>query len=208
MSKKYYYQPPEVEPELNLATRYPYKILKFFKHASTEQKILISGGLITVLIVVGSVWLLTAQGAKEQEKLGRPLMGDEVKIQTTQHIQPGASHEPYNSNPPTGGWMYDGTAGAGIHDKEVADELLVHSLEHGAAIVNYKADLAPADVEKLKSVFNSASGKKIMVPRKNLDVPVALTSWGRLLKLQTIDEAKIKEFIDTNNNRAPENAPI
>lgn len=175
---------------------------------STDTKVIGGIGLLTLVILIGGVWLLSAQGAKEQKKINKPLMGEEVKIQTTQHIQPGASHEPYNSNPPTGGWMYDGTAGPGIHDNEVADELLVHSLEHGAAIINYKADLPSVDVEKLKSTFNRASGKKIMVPRNNLDVPVALTSWGRLLKLQTIDEAKIKEFIETNNDRAPENAPI
>ena len=47
-----------------------------------------------------------------------------------------------------------------------------------------------------------------MLARKDLDVPVALTSWGYLLKLDTVDEATIKEFIETNNDRAPEKAPI
>ena len=47
-----------------------------------------------------------------------------------------------------------------------------------------------------------------MLARKDLGVPVALTSWGYLLKLQTIDESVIKEFIETNNDRAPEKAPI
>lgn len=175
---------------------------------STEQKIIGGGVLVTLIILVGGVWFASIQGAKEQAKLNKPLMGEEFKIQTTQHIQPGASHEPYNSNPPTGGWMYDGVAGAGIHDKEVADELAVHSLEHGAAIVWYKKDLPADQLEKIRNAFNNASGKKIMLPRANLDTPVALTSWGRLLKLQGPDEAKIKEFIETNNDRAPEKAPI
>ena len=47
-----------------------------------------------------------------------------------------------------------------------------------------------------------------MLARKDLDVPVALASWGYLFKLQTIDEATIKEFMETNNDRAPEKAPI
>jgi len=66
----------------------------------------------------------------------------------------------------------------------------------------------PSEIEKIKVAFNNASGKKIMLPRENLDVPVALTSWGYLLKLETVDEAKITEFIVTNNDRAPEKAPI
>lgn len=47
-----------------------------------------------------------------------------------------------------------------------------------------------------------------MTPRKNLDFPVALTSWGRILKLQTIDEKTIKAFFERNINRGPEDAPI
>ena len=62
--------------------------------------------------------------------------------------------------------------------------------------------------DKIAEAFNNSSGKKIMLARKDLDVPVALTSWGYLLKLQTIDETKIKEFIETNNDRGPEQAPI
>ena len=81
-------------------------------------------------------------------------------------------------------------------------------MEHGAVVVWYREDLAQSDVDKIKETFNNASGKKMMLARKDLDVPVALTSWGYLLKLQTIDEAKIKEFIETNNDRAPEKAPV
>ena len=81
-------------------------------------------------------------------------------------------------------------------------------MEHGAAVVWYREGLEQAETDKIKRAFNSASGKKIMLARKDLDVPVALTSWGYLLKLQTVDEAKIKEFIETNNDRAPEKAPV
>jgi len=68
--------------------------------------------------------------------------------------------------------------------------------------------LDQSDMEKIKEAFGSADGKKIMLPRKDLDVPVALTSWGYLLKLKTVDAATIKEFIETNNDRAPEKAPV
>ena len=76
----------------------------------------------------------------------------------------------------------------------VADELVLHSMEHGAAVVWYRKGLEQEEIDKITEAFNNSSGKKIMLARKDLDVPVALTSWGYLLKLQTIDEAKIKEF--------------
>lgn len=176
---------------------------------TTEHKVIGGIGLLTLVILVGGVWLLSAQSSKEQAKLNTPLMGEEIPSLGAPHVPRGQTHPAYNSNPPTSGWHWgDGTAGPGIKDQPVPDELVLHSMEHGAAVVWYKDDLPASDVEKIKAAFNDASGKKIMLPRKNLDVPVALTSWNYLLKLKTIDKAKIKEFIETNNDRAPEKAPI
>lgn len=136
-------------------------------------------------------------------------MGEKMADLGQEHVSRNESHPAYNSNPPTSGWHWaDGVAGAGIKSEAVPDELMLHSMEHGAAVVWYREDMAPAELETVKAAFVSASGKKIMLPRKDLDVPVALTSWGYLLKLETIDAAKIKEFIETNNDRAPEKAPI
>lgn len=175
---------------------------------STETKVIGGIGVVTLLILVGGVWFLSSQGAKEQEKISKPLMGKEFSTSSL-HVPRGEKHEAYNSNPPNSGPHWgDGVAGPGIKDTEVPDELIVHSLEHGAAVVWYKADLPQDQVEKIKQAFNDASGKKIMVPRKNLEVPVALTSWGRVLELKAVDTEKVKEFIETNNDRASEKAPI
>lgn len=177
---------------------------------SGEKKVIIGIAFATLLILVGGVWFLGAQDTKQEEKENKSFVGEEVEATGNGfHVKRGESHPEYSTNPPSSGPHWgDGVAGAGIKDEEVPDELLVHSLEHGAAILWYKSDLPLDQVEKLKNIFNKASGKKIMVPRKNLDVPVALTSWGWILKLKTIDEAKIIEFIETNNDRAPEKAPI
>lgn len=140
----------------------------------------------------------------------RPLLGEKMPNQGGEHVARGATHPEYNSNPPTSGWHYgDGVAGAGIKKEPVADELLIHSMEHGAVVVWYKADLPQEQIDAIKSAYDDANiAKKIMVPRANLDVPVALTSWGYLLKLDTIDSAKITDFLKSNNDRAPERAPI
>lgn len=170
---------------------------------TTEHKVFIGIGLATVLIMAGGIFLFT----KQDERLSKPLLGQEIKVESRNHL-PDGTQITYNSNPPAGGDHYAIPQHAGIYDKPPADGNLVHSLEHGAVILWYKADLSKSDVEKLKNIFNQISGKGIMVPRKNLDVPVAVTSWGRLLKLQTIDEKQIKAFFETNMNRGLEQAPI
>lgn len=175
---------------------------------STDTKIIGGAILISVFVLIGGFFIFQ----KQEERFNRPLIGQEIPIQGAQHVLRGESHPQYNSNPPTSGWHWgDGVAGAGIHDKEVPDELLIHSMEHGGVIVHYKQDLSAEQIKKITEAYGRSSGKKILVPRKNLDVPVALTSWGRLLKLKKINEEsleQVKVFIETNSGRGPENAPI
>ncbi len=94
--------------------------------------------------------------------------------------------------------------------RKAVDGNLVHSLEHGAVILWYNPKLlSPAQINQLKEIYNSAPGDKdIMVPRESMDVPIGLSSWGRVLKLKTIDKSKIDNFFGTNIDRGPEQAPI
>ncbi|MBI2596100.1 DUF3105 domain-containing protein [Candidatus Daviesbacteria bacterium] len=175
---------------------------------NTGKKVI--GGIVlaSIIILVGSVWLLTVQGAKEQAKLSKPLMGDEIADLGRNHVPDGTQLQ-YNSNPPTSGPHYARSQPGGIYDQPVPDGNLIHGMEHGAVILWYKLDIPATESAQLKSIFNSVPvSKKIMIPRDNLNVPVALTSWGRLLKLQTIDEGQIKAFMETNEDRGPEKAPL
>ena len=175
---------------------------------TTEHKVFAGIGLLTLIIIIGGVWLSNKEEVKTQAQLSKPLMGEKMPDQGALHVARGVTHSAYNSNPPTSGPHWTGVAGPGIKDESVPDELVLHSMEHGAAVVWYREGMDQGDIDKIKEAFNNSSGKKIMLARKDLDVPVALTSWGYLLKLQTVDETKIEEFIETNNDRAPEKAPV
>lgn len=175
---------------------------------TTEQKIIGGIGLLTLIIIIGGIWLFSKEEVKNSERLNKPLIGEKMADEGAEHVSRNEPHPAYKSNPPTSGWHWEGVAGPGVKNEIVPDELVLHSMEHGAAVVWYKEGLEQSEVEKIKIAFNNSSGKKIMLARKDLDVPVALTSWNYLLKLDTIDGEKIKEFIETNNDRAPEKAPI
>jgi len=175
---------------------------------TTEQKVIGIGGLITLIIIVGGIWLTSSQATRDKARLSVPLMGEEIATQGANHVSDGTVVK-YNSNPPTSGSHYVNTEPAGIYDKPVPDGNILHSMEHGAVVLWYKSDLSKDQLDQLEKIFIGVEvSKKIMTPIDNLDVPVAMTSWGRLLKLQTINEAKIKEFMVTNYDRAPEKAPI
>jgi len=175
---------------------------------TTEHKVI--GGIIilTLVIIFGSVWFSSKQAVENKDRLSKPMMGEKMADEGAVHVARDKAHPAYKSNPPTSGPHWADVAGPGIKDEFIPDELVLHSMEHGAAVVWYREGLDSNEVDKIKQAFNDSSGKKIILAREDLDVPVALTSWGYLLKLQTIDEAMIKEFIETNNDRAPEEAPI
>ena len=161
-----------------------------------------------VVLIIGLLLWSSLYGPAVQGP--RPLMGEKMPDQGFAHIDRGQTHADYNSNPPTSGPHWgDDVAGAGVKTEQDPDELILHSMEHGAAVVWYRADLPQGEVEQIRAAFDAAKvGKKIMAPRAGLDVPVALTSWGYLLKLDAIDAEKITEFILANNDRGPEKAPI
>ncbi|MBI4029854.1 DUF3105 domain-containing protein [Candidatus Berkelbacteria bacterium] len=162
--------------------------------------ILITTALI--LIVLGGVYL----GEKNQPQNLSPL-GKSFDIQGAEHIAPQAPHAPYNSNPPSSGWHWEKPADWGIYDYELADEQLVHNLEHGGVNLFYKPEAAKEVVEKLKELARLYPAKTVLAPRAKNDTLIALSSWGYVLNLDSLDEEKIKEFLKNNRNRGPEKLP-
>ena len=135
---------------------------------------------------------------------------------TTQHIEIDEQHEPYNSDPPTSGPHYVQPAEAGFYEEALPDEQLVHNLEHGYVIIWYNcAGLGDSNCQtlktKIKTVMDNAkpialtgTKKLIAVPRPDMDALIVLTSWGRVDRLTSFNEAEIMEYINDFRNHSPE----
>jgi uncharacterized protein DUF3105 len=111
---------------------------------------------------------------------------------------------PYSTNPPTSGPHNPIPVPWGIYSTPQGDETLVHNLEHGGVIINYQPTLSPAIVAQLKAIAKCYPDWVVMHPRPANDVPIALTSWGRLQKFTTFDEAAIRYFVEHNRRHGPE----
>lgn len=68
---------------------------------------------------------------------------------------------------------------------------------------SFKTDSCKSLVNQL-SEFTKVAQRVIVVPRQGMDTPIALTAWGRILKLQNVDKEAIENFINTFHNRGPE----
>lgn len=164
-----------------------------------------AGAGLAVLAILG---IIIWQGV-------RPAAGESVPVManSSTHIERDSDPGEYNSDPPTSGPHYGEEADAGFYDTNIYTYpagYLVHNLEHGYVIFWYNCDnLSESACEDLKTQIKSVMDdlgrtKLIAYPWPSLDVPVAMTSWGRLQKFETFDPAMAKAFYRANLNRAPE----
>jgi hypothetical protein len=136
------------------------------------------------------------------EKINEARPGEAVPVMGADHIENGERFESYNSNPPTSG-PHGGPAEWGFSAEEIADENAVHNLEHGGIWISYK-NLDDESVSILEEIARRNKTSVIVSPRESNDSNIAVASWGRLMKLDAVDEELINEFIKRNKNKSPE----
>jgi hypothetical protein len=149
----------------------------------------------------------------------RPAVGESVPIMANSqdHVPDGQDPGPYNSDPPTSGPHYSEEYDTGFYEESSPEAqapypegYLGHNLEHGYVIYWYNCDLLErSECIELKSQIQESMAdngltKLIAFPRASLDVPVAMTTWGQLLKMDEFDANRAKDFVSANRNRAPE----
>ena len=191
----------------------------------------ISSQIIVAVFVIGAIGLLIlgarAAGVFEPAAAGFDLNSSEFQVQpgvtigTQEPLLP-AEHIPvgqrgtYNTVPPTSGQHWSSSSPAapapwGIKNTTLENEVTTHNLEHGGVVIAYN-NLTPTETDQLKSIvrtmMNGSYRKIILEPYPALtDAKVALTSWGWLLKLPTIDQVQIVQFTRAHyadRNFAPE----
>jgi len=125
------------------------------------------------------------------------------KLLESPHIKQGTKVT-YNSNPPTSGPHFSSARAWGVYNTNIADEGAVHNLEHGGIWITYRPDLDPKAVSELRKIAARYPKAVLMSPRAKDDSPIAIVSWGRLMKLKTVDTPAIDLYIRTYINNSPE----
>ncbi|MEV8512715.1 DUF3105 domain-containing protein [Dactylosporangium sp. NPDC051484] len=81
-----------------------------------------------------------------------------------------------------------------VYTAPVDEGNAVHSLEHGAVWITYRAGLAPAEVERLaKRVRNN--NYMLMSPYDGQPTAISLQAWGYQLRVTSADDPRIDAFI-------------
>jgi len=171
--------------------------------------------LITLVVLIAGVFFFTKNPSLTKEEdptkpqaVSKPVEGTEdFAIVGRGHITDGTPGSGYNSNPPSSGPHWQAPAKAGIYDSPLPDERFIHNLEHGHIWIAYKNDVGDEVKNKLKGIVENENFKIVLAPRDANETKIALVAWGRVLKMQELDEQKVRDFIRTYRNRGPENTP-
>jgi Protein of unknown function (DUF3105) len=111
----------------------------------------------------------------------------------------------YDPAPPTGGEHFPVPATCGFYETEAPpDELLVHDLEHGAIWIAYDPGLDDASRSSLSALV-AQQAKVTATPYPDLGSPIVVTAWARQLRLDSVDDPRLLQFIEQYRNS--ENAP-
>jgi hypothetical protein len=169
-------------------------------------------GLIAVILVGLFIWRTTTQPQTAGQEVGQV-----IPVTSRDHIPDGTAPGPYSSDPPAGGNHYAETLPAKFYEESDIPSLsphpegyLVHNLEHGYIIFWYNCQsISSADCTTLKqdirTVMNENGNVKVIAfPWKSLDVPLVMTSWGRLERFKSPDLGLMREFVTKNLNQSPE----
>lgn len=194
------------------------------QHAERQRTVLLGGGTIAAVIILALVVVQSGILNSPPPPVAQSSTGTCGNVQAfpslgQAHIQPNEPHVPYNSNPPTSGPHWDTPQNQGIYTTPQVQEQLVHNLEHGFVIIQYK-DLTAEEVQRLAELVRRDPYHLILAPYPGLpgDAKVALTAWigpngqvqlqsGKLQTCTGVDENAIRGFINVFRDKGPEKVP-
>ena len=171
---------------------------------SIRNRMLFAG----VLLVLVGVVLFTAV-TRESGDSGAAIESVNCRLDS-EFDGAGRDHIPnptYEVNPPAGGDHTPAPAQPGFYrgGREIpSDGQLVHAMEHGFVVLWHKPDLPAADMQKIEALSDRFGRELIVVPRRSLGGPVAVTAWHKRLLCGAIDAGSIAAFVEEYADKGPE----
>ncbi len=110
----------------------------------------------------------------------------------------------YRETPPVAGPHSPVPAPCGIHGEPIPEEMMVHTLEHGAVGILFEPTLPRAEIRAIEDLAHAETGPVFSAPHEGLEGQVAVISWGHRMDLERFDEAALAGFIERFAGDAPE----
>lgn len=187
---------------------------KIESHKAARRRNLITGA---VVIVVLAAVVFAIQQEKDKEEVAQGVGAAQANCTdivrpepgTQDHIEEGASHEPYSSFPPTSGPHYATPADPGFYSDPLVPETVVHNLEHGQIVIWYDPTLTQEELDQIEDITRDQLVATVAVPSAQLEAPynIVTTAWGAMQSCEEVSEQVINAFRAEFQGRGPEKIP-
>ena len=159
-----------------------------------------------VLLFVGVFWFVFGRGARPDAIAGNDLDLFSETVTEPSHVD---STVNYEMSPPVVGQHSAGTIPCGTYAQTPPNEQFVHALEHGAVGILYKPDeVSLEDISNIEELVGEYDSHVLSAPFPNMDEsPIAVTSWGEMMRLNSWDSGAATEYIDAFREKGPEKQP-
>ncbi|MCB1298908.1 MAG: DUF3105 domain-containing protein [Microthrixaceae bacterium] len=168
-----------------------------------------AGGSAVAVAIVGVLIASFALAPKAPPAANYDVGGTGAKIAGVETFDNGNRHVTervdYPQTPAAGGNHFNAWLNCGVYTEPQENELAVHSQEHGAVWVTYDAtridEAALATLQaKLPSTYI------VLSPFPGQDTPLALSAWNAQLKLESVTDPRIPQFLEEywRNQHVPE----
>jgi hypothetical protein len=175
-----------------------------------------------VLIVIAAILTFVALGEGGGNGGGStPAALEEAGCTVTEHPGQPAQHVTaleegfeYNSDPPSSGPHSNTAAVFDVYEDPVDPLLTVHSMEHGAVIIQYGDDVPETEIESIVTWYRDDPNGIIVAPLPRMNDQIALTAWnaegpqdsgeGIVAKCSGFDEEAFDAFVETYGFKGPE----
>ncbi|HVF54382.1 MAG TPA: DUF3105 domain-containing protein [Actinomycetota bacterium] len=185
------------------------------RKSAARRRNLITFVTIAVVVTLVVVLVLKDRGAKDAPVGVAAGEAGCTAVETPEeqgqdHIEEGTQHPPYSSNPPTSGPHYGSPADAGFYETPMAQETVVHNLEHGQIVIWYRPDAEQDVLDQIEDVTRDEAVATLAVPFSEIEEPydLVLTAWGALQRCENVSQVVIDDFRAEYQGRGPENVGV
>lgn len=151
--------------------------------------------LVIVFVILGILGYIFFSAVKKELPQGEDY-SQFFKSQGREHINEGEEHPPYISNPPSSGWHYVSPASVGFYIEALADERVLHNLEHGDIWIAYHPSVSDDVKELLRTEDAFFDAKLIITPREANDFDISVVAWERVDSFNLDEGALTEEYIE------------
>ena len=177
-----------------------------WRNRFSSETLIVAGAILAAIAIFAAFIISNQSGGASGYDPSIPDESIGIDVLTSPHIEPDKVPSGYNSNPPTSGEHYIEPASWGVYAETLPDQTLIHNLEHGGIWISYQDKNDEDTIKTLEDIAKKYDSHIIVTYRPDNDSPIVVAAWGRLLKLDEMDQGQIVNFIARYRFKGPESA--